>query len=241
MYLLKSINKKALPAMLLGCLAATSLGFTNQVQACPNQPYIGGMCAFAGNFAPRNWLFANGSLLPISSNTAMFSLLGTSFGGDGRTTFGLPDLRGRAIVGVGRGPGLSNYTLGQKTGWETITLTVAQMPNHNHSATTTLDLDLAPTDVTVTASLNAHDGPGTSTAPSGNMLAQNAATNVYSGATPSVAMNANAIEASASGSVNATATTTVDNAGNNQAHENRMPYLAINWIVAQVGVYPSRN
>jgi len=97
------------------------------------EPFIGQIQAFGFNFAPRGWAMCEGQLLPISQNTALFSLLGTTFGGDGRTTFGLPDLRGRSIVGMGNGPGLSSISWGERGGAENHTLSVAQMPNHNHS------------------------------------------------------------------------------------------------------------
>lgn len=97
------------------------------------EPFIGQIQAFGFNFAPRGWAMCEGQLLPISQNTALFSLLGTTFGGDGRTTFGLPDLRGRSIVGMGNGPGLSNISWGERGGSENHTLSTAQMPNHNHS------------------------------------------------------------------------------------------------------------
>jgi len=97
------------------------------------EPFIGQIQAFGFNFAPRGWAMCEGQLLPISQNTALFSLLGTTFGGDGRTTFGLPDLRGRSIVGMGNGPGLSNISWGERGGAENHTLTTAQMPSHNHS------------------------------------------------------------------------------------------------------------
>lgn len=96
------------------------------------EPFIGEIIMFGGNFAPRGWAFCNGQLLPISENTALFSILGTTYGGDGRTTFALPDFRGRAVVHAGRGPGLSDYDLGQKGGSETNTLTVNQLPAHQH-------------------------------------------------------------------------------------------------------------
>ncbi len=96
---------------------------------------IGEIRLFGGNFAPRSWARCDGQLLPISQNSALFSILGTSFGGDGRTTFGLPDLRGRVPVHVGNGPGLTDRRLGEKGGQETVTLTVNQMPNHNHQLT----------------------------------------------------------------------------------------------------------
>ncbi len=97
------------------------------------EPLLGTIIMFAGNFAPRGWAFCQGQLLPISQNTALFSLLGTTYGGDGRTTFGLPDLRGRVPLGEGAGPGLTPRTLGQKGGAESVTLTTAQMPSHAHA------------------------------------------------------------------------------------------------------------
>ncbi|MBX2827113.1 MAG: tail fiber protein [Flavobacteriaceae bacterium] len=97
------------------------------------EPFIGQIMPVGFNFAPRGWALCDGQILAISSHTALFSLLGTTFGGDGRTTFGLPDLRGRSIVGVGNGPGLSPITWGQKGGAESHTLTVGQMPAHTHN------------------------------------------------------------------------------------------------------------
>ena len=94
--------------------------------------YIGEIRMFGGNFAPRGWAFCEGQLLPISSNTALFSIIGTQFGGDGRTTFALPDLRGRVAVNTGNGPGLSPVTAGQKMGVETNTLNTNQIPVHTH-------------------------------------------------------------------------------------------------------------
>jgi microcystin-dependent protein len=98
------------------------------------QPYIAEIRLFGGNFAPYGWSFCNGALLSISQNDAMFNLIGTTYGGDGQNTFGLPDLQGRVPVHQGQGPGLSNYVLGQKGGAETVTLTVGQLPAHNHAA-----------------------------------------------------------------------------------------------------------
>jgi len=101
-------------------------------------PFIGQIQAFGFNFAPRGWSLCDGQLLAISSNTALFSLIGTAFGGDGRTTFGLPDLRGRTAVHVGRGPGLSNITWGQRGGRENVNLTIQELPAHNHIISTTV-------------------------------------------------------------------------------------------------------
>ena len=98
-------------------------------------PFIAEIIMFGGNFAPRGWAFCDGQLLPISSNTALFSILGTTYGGDGRTTFALPDVRGRVPVSSGHGPGLSERGLGSKFGSETVVLTVNELPAHNHIAT----------------------------------------------------------------------------------------------------------
>lgn len=97
------------------------------------EPFIAQIMLFGGNFAPRGWAFCDGQLLAISSNSALFSILGTTYGGDGRSTFGLPDLRGRVPMHAGSGPGLSPRRIGERDGVETVTLVENQMPNHNHS------------------------------------------------------------------------------------------------------------
>jgi len=102
-----------------------------------SEPFVGEVRMFAGNFAPRGWAFCDGQLLAVSQNDALFSLLGTIYGGDGRTTFGLPDLRGRIPIHAGHGPGLSQRRLGAKGGAEKVALTVNQLPSHDHPATAT--------------------------------------------------------------------------------------------------------
>ena len=114
--------------LLIGLFAILSFGKTKAQDSI-----IGEIRMFAGNFAPTGWAFCQGQLLPIAQNQALFSLLGTTYGGDGTTTFALPDLRGRAPVGFGQGPGLSYKDLGQQFGTETVTLTTAQMPAHSHT------------------------------------------------------------------------------------------------------------
>jgi len=118
------------------------------------EPLLGSIMLFAGTFAPRGWAFCNGQLLSIASNSALFSIIGTIYGGDGRTTFALPDLRGRAPVGVGQGPGLSNYPIGQKVGSEQTFLSTANLPPHSHT-------------------LRASSSPGSSSSPDGNVPAVN--------------------------------------------------------------------
>ncbi len=104
------------------------------------EPFVGQLMTVGFNFAPRGWALCDGQLLPISQNTALFSLIGTTYGGDGRTTFALPDLRGRSSVGVGSGPGLTHTGWGQRGGYETMTLTTNQIPSHSH----TLEAEGAP-------------------------------------------------------------------------------------------------
>ncbi|MEM1056948.1 MAG: tail fiber protein [Bacteroidota bacterium] len=166
--------------------------------------FIGSVGMFAGNFAPRGWAFCHGQLLPISSNSALFSILGTTYGGDGRSTFALPDLRGRVPIQQGSGPGLANYSLGAKGGQETVTLNQAQIPAHTHNLSNEADLV-----------------PRAGFATVGN-----------SGPTYIVASHT-------SGDAAFTESTT--SAGGGQAHENRQPYLALNFIIATQGTYPSRS
>jgi len=167
-----------------------------------------------------------GQLLPIAQNTALFSLLGTIYGGNGQTTFALPDFRGRVPVGVGQGPGLSNYDLGQLGGTETVTLTINQMPAHNHS-------------VSITVTLNASNAQATDSAPTAtvNTLAapydtlNAAAIAGYNNQAPNTALNAGS----------AAATGTIGITGGSQPFPILQPYLAVNYIIAMEGVYPSRN
>ena len=116
--------------LLIGLFAILSMGKANAQQV---ETFLGEIRMFAGNFAPTGWAFCQGQLLPIAQNQALFSLLGTTYGGDGRTTFALPDLRGRVPVGFGQGPGLSNRVIGEKFGSELVTLNINQMPLHNHT------------------------------------------------------------------------------------------------------------
>jgi microcystin-dependent protein len=212
----KSFKTKSISTILSASALVMGMGVSAPVQA--SDPFLAEIVMFGGNFAPRGWAYCDGQLLAISSNQALFSLLGTTYGGDGRTTFGLPDMRGRTAIGPRTGPGLSSYTLGQRGGAETVTLTQQQMPSHNHTASTT-------------ATLHATDATGRTFVPTGAVLASKRRTNIYRDAAPDVDMHADSI----------TATTTVNNNGGSQAHENRMPYLAINHIIALVGTFPSRN
>lgn len=175
------------------------------------EPLLGEIRAVGFPFAPRNWAICDGSLLAIRSNTALFSLLGTQYGGDGKTTFALPDLRGRAIVDAGAGAGLSRYTPGTMTGVESVTLQLGQMPAHTHSPSGTVKVNPA---------------SGNANSPGGNYLS-NSTTSQY-GETVTSTMAANSVKG------------TGEVVGSNQAHENRQPFLVLNYIIALQGVFPQR-
>lgn len=167
------------------------------------EPLIGSIMMFAGDFAPQGWALCDGQLLPISQNQALFSIIGTTYGGDGKTTFALPDLRGRVPVQQGTGSGLSHYGLGAKGGRETVTLTVTNLPAHNHSC-------------------SASTGEPDEGTAGGYALADS---KIYSSTAPSQAMNPNVI----------------GQTGGNQPVDVRQPSLAINFIIALVGLYPQRS
>jgi microcystin-dependent protein len=215
--------------------------YTSPAKACDSDPMLGSLCTFAFNFAPRGWAEANGQMLPINSNQALFSLLGTTYGGDGRTTFALPDLRGRGIISPGNSPMLSDYRWGERVGVETVTLTTAQIPIHTHTASTTIEVNAAGDGVTANALLKAASVVGDSATPSAAVFAQNiASANAYSTAPPDVALDAEIMSVSLSGSASATVSTTIISSGG-QAHENRMPYQTLIWAIAMQGVFPSRS
>ena len=172
-----------------------------------SEPFVGEVRMFAGNFAPRGWAFCDGQLLAVSQNDALFSLFGTIYGGDGRTTFGLPDLRGRIPIHAGSGPGLSPRRLGAKAGSENETLTVNQLPSHTHNMTGIQSNATLPD-------------------PQNHRLGTNTIIQPYS-TTESLDTNM--------------ASTAIGNVGGSRSHSNLMPFLCINFIVALVGIYPSRQ
>jgi len=146
------------------------------------EPLLGEIKMFGGNFAPRGWALCDGQILAISENEALFSILGTTYGGDGRTTFGLPDLRGRTPIHAGQGPGLTLRRLGQKGGEETVLLTVNQLPSHTH-----------------TAQLNADSSVATSDKPQSLLPARNAGSTPQYGDSPNTALSASSISINAAG------------------------------------------
>ncbi|GAA5120272.1 phage tail protein [Luteolibacter yonseiensis] len=172
-------------------------------------PFVAEITLFAGNFAPRGYAFCNGQLLSIAQNTALFSLLGTTYGGNGQTTFALPDLQGRLPMHPGQGPGLTQRVLGEKSGTETVTLTTSHLPSHNHTVSQGFG--------------SAADSPS----PLGRYPAVPASGTPYSGTTGT--------------QMAASTVTSLASSGGNQPHNNLMPSLCVNFIIATQGVFPSRN
>jgi microcystin-dependent protein len=172
----------------------------------PATPFIGQVIPVPYDFAPQVWALCNGQLMAIAQNTALFSLLGTSFGGDGKSTFGLPNLQGRTAICAGQGTGLSNYDLGQTGGSDSVTLSLSQLAAHTHGAL-------------------AFGRAGDTNSPSGADWARPATDTPYGSSTPPGAMSAAA----------------TSSAGGSQPHENRQPYLVLNYIIALQGIFPSRS
>lgn len=181
------------------------------------EPYLATVTIFGGNFAPRGWMFCQGQLLAIAAYDALFALIGTTYGGDGQTTFALPDLRGRVANHMGQGPGLSNYTLGEVGGTENVTLLSINLPVHNHTVVTLTGTPKASTNTT-----------GGSAVPSSTMVPGSGAA-VYSTNNDQLTMGPT------------TGLTTSPIAGSNQPFSIISPVLAMNYIIAVEGIFPSRN
>jgi len=175
-------------------------------------PFVAEIRIFPFNFAPRGWAFCDGQLMSISQNTALFSLLGTTYGGDGKSTFGLPNLQGSAPMHPGQGPGLSLHDLGETGGSDSVTLLISEMPAHAHN-------------------INCIDGArvgGQTGQPGNGILTKTGGVpaNAYtSGATQNQTMAENMVVP----------------AGGDQPHNNMMPYLTLNFCIAMQGVYPARS
>jgi microcystin-dependent protein len=201
------------------CTLAMCSALNTTPAAADSEPFIGDIMLFAGNFCPRGWANAEGQLLAVAQNDALFSLYGTMYGGDGRTTFGLPDLRGRIPVGDGSGPGLSDRPIGEKSGDERFIMNASTLGAHTHSAQTS-------------STLHASSAAGNSPEPDGKVLANDGGDDVYlSGEIPDVTMASDA----------ANSTTTVASTGQSALIEAQQAYIGIRYCVALFGDYPSRN
>ncbi|WP_025764200.1 phage tail protein [Dyadobacter tibetensis] len=199
-------------------LYITSLIFLGTLLLCAptaqaQENYLGEIKMFAGSYPPSGWAFCNGQLLAISSHTALFSLLGTNYGGDGEETFALPDLRGRVPIHAGNGPGLSQYRLGQKGGAEQVTLTSNNLPAHTHEATLKIGVS---------------DQPGNTSNPVGAILAN------------SGAFDKEYTDQDSTGTLGKTSVT-INPTGSSQPVDIRQPYNTVNFIIALTGVFPPRD
>jgi microcystin-dependent protein len=172
-----------------------------------SNPFVAEIRIVGFNFPPTGWAYCDGQLMPISQNTALFSLVGTYYGGDGKTTFALPNLQGSVALSQGQGAGLSDYVLGQQSGTETVTLLQSEIPAHNHQVACNIALATVGTGATNATFARASGG------------------NAYQSGTPNVAMDPN----------------TLSIAGASLPHNNMMPYLTLNYIIALQGVFPARN
>lgn len=215
------------------------------------EPYYSEISLYANNFSPRNWAYCNGQLMEIASNTALFSLLGTFYGGDGRSTFGLPDLKGRSPVGTGTGPGLTTKYIGMYGGFELSGLSYASMPAHGHpaSATPKVSTGTLGGTPTATASVKCNNTSSDTGEPAGKVWGK------YSGRgslyTETLSgndhMHAGAVSLSidmSPVSVNIHAPVdgaTISNTGGNDYHDNMPPFQVSPYCIALMGTYPSRN
>lgn len=223
---LRPASRRVARSAVAAGLAATCLMIGPDEANAQAEPFLGQMMLVGYSFCPRGWAPAEGQIMAIAQNTALFSLLGTTFGGDGRTTFALPDLRGRVVVGQGRGPGLPAVQVGERGGNPEVNVSVAQMPAHTHGAATTVD---------VTSTLRAASADADAATPAGRVLADGDRTNLYHGGPVDTDMAADAVQSSAA------AETTVEPAGEGQSIDVRSPFLGMRWCIALQGIFPSRN
>ena len=180
-----------------------------------DEAFIGSIILFSGNFAPRNWAFCQGQILPINQNQALFAIVGATYGGNGTTTFALPDLRGRAAIGTGTAPGLLPIQLGQSGGQANVTLMSTQIPLHTHT-------------------LQGVNAPATTSTPQNGLLA------TWNGTTDA-GDNVTGHSFATSGIPVPLAPTSIGQTGGSQHHNNMQPYLGLNYIICLFGIYPSQG
>lgn len=178
-----------------------------------SNPYVGEIRLVPFNFAPVGWALCDGQLLPISQNTALFSLLGTNYGGDGKSNFALPNLQGNVVMGMGQGPGLGSHVIGETEGAAAVNLIVAEVPSHNHG-------------------VPASSTPGHGSVPGPSfILGSGGRGSQPAYVTPPAQMQSPTLMAAAE----------CGSTGGSQPHNNLMPYQALNYIIAMQGVFPPRN
>jgi microcystin-dependent protein len=181
-----------------------------------SSPFVAEITMFGFNFPPKGWAFCQGQLLPISQNTALFSLLGTTYGGDGRSTFALPNLQDRTAVSFGQGPGLQDYVQGEQVGAPSVTLLKTELPIHSHF-------------------FSANTVAGTTVAASGNQLG------IGQAGTKTASFNANVFSTAINKATTGLSPNAVGLAGQSAPHNNMQPYLTLNFCIAMQGVFPPRG
>jgi microcystin-dependent protein len=202
---------------------------------------IGEIRLFAGNFSPKAWTYCAGQTMAISSNTALFSILGTTYGGNGTTTFGIPDLRGRVAIGAGSGSGLTPRTLGEMGGAPTTTISLLQMPAHIHALSGGGTVALSGS---ATATMNVNQTLGDLGTPDGNYLGMDmSGNNIYnpSSGNPVGVMNSGAITVNTSGLTAELPTMQTSVTGVGIPFNNMQPYTGMSYILCMYGVFPPRN
>ncbi|WP_299617192.1 tail fiber protein [uncultured Tenacibaculum sp.] len=213
---------------IIGLLFLSFILSNNSLQA-QQEGFLGEVKMFAGNFVPRGWALCQGQLMSISQNQALFAVIGTIYGGDGRTTFALPDYRGRIPRGTGNGPGLQPAIIGQKGGTEFKVLSLLEMPQHTHA------LSLSGLNGSVSIPVNTGAGNEDESNPGAGVLANTGAENFSSEITAGAAYGGQALPVAISGQG------TVGVTGGSQSFDNRQPFTTINYIICVSGVFPSRN
>ncbi|KAB1155221.1 phage tail protein [Tenacibaculum aiptasiae] len=210
-------------ALLFICLIST-------IESKAQDAYLGEIRMFAGNYAPVGWEFCNGQLMAINSNTALFSILGTNYGGDGRSTFALPDLRGRTPMSAGRHPGSDmNYVVGQYGGHENTTLSILNLPAHKHS------ISLAGLTGLVGIPVNTESGEEDEKNPGAGYLANNGQDRFSSSPSPVSYYGGQPLPVAIQGTATAGIT------GLGQSFNNRQPYVVVRYIICVSGIYPPRS
>lgn len=196
---------------------------------------VGEIRMFAGNFAPRTWAFCQGQLVAIQSNTALFSILGSQYGGNGTVTFGLPNFAGRVVIGSGQGRGLSTYDNGEIGGTANQSVLTTEMPAHVHSVTFQQP-------ITGTVTLNGATGGGNTTQPDGALISGDGSSSLFAPGGGNTAPMANtSISVSGNFSITPPTVSAVSVAGGSVPHNNIQPYLGMNYLVCMYGVFPARN
>lgn len=217
--------------------------------AFAQEPFLGELRWVGFNFAPRGWALCDGQLLPISQNTALFSLLGTTYGGNGQTTFALPDMRGRVPLHPGQGPGLSERFLGEEAGQEAVTLGIAEIPSHSHTLSShthtipALSVDVKTSSAAATGASAAGNVLATATLGQGGGGRGNGAgshlTNIYNAGPTDVSLAAGTAATAPATTGGGSGTTMAT--GGSSPHQNMQPFLGVNCIIALQGIFPSRN